>query len=93
MRGRLSARLAVLEEAADHLEGNIVAMPLRERAPVLWRWAQLTYRKKDALPVQRAAAWEVFALAFEESGSHDKAEVCRLEAARAIGVTPTQNAG
>lgn len=93
MRGRLSARLAVLEEAAGHLQAQIAALPFRERAPALWKWAQLTYRRKNALPLQRAAAWEVFALAFEESGSYEQAEECRRQAAALLGVTPTQNAG
>lgn len=66
-------------------------IPLPHRAPALCRWAEmvLTSTTRRA-PLERAAAYEVAALAYQMAGEPTLAAEARADAARVLGVTITR---
>lgn len=86
-KARLRARAAVLEDASNHATASTLALPLTERAPALAKWAMLILQRPDGMttPIERAAAYELIALAYEEAGRISHAQLLRKEAAHALG--------
>lgn len=85
LKARASWRADVLEHEGREAEATMLARPLLDRAPALAKWADQVQNDRNRPRLERAAAFEFEALAWEEAGELARAQLARRNAAIALG--------